>query len=135
MQRPLDEILSRFTPDPSGIDRDALLFTAGRASARPNRLWIALAAGLAICQVLTLGLLWPRSPVAPSIPAPEVSSPSGAPSAPSPLPEPALRGPFVLNSRSPLLDENLPTNPGSDALIPDDPPLRAFVGTSALAED
>ena len=46
MSEPLAERLSRFTPDGSGLDRDALLFAAGRASARPNRRWVALAAAL-----------------------------------------------------------------------------------------
>ena len=54
------ERLSRFTPDAGGLDRDALLFAAGRASARPNRGWITLAALLANTQILSLVLLWPR---------------------------------------------------------------------------
>ena len=41
------ERLSRFKPDAGGLDRDALLFATGRASARPNRGWVALAALLA----------------------------------------------------------------------------------------
>jgi hypothetical protein len=135
MQRPLDEILSRFTPDGSAIDRDSLLFVVGRASARPNRTWMALAGALAVTQVLTLGLLWARSPVPPSAPAPEVAPAAVAPGAPSPLPETPPPGPLALKSLSPLLDENLPTESGTDNLVPDDTPLRAFVGTAALAVD
>jgi hypothetical protein len=47
-EEPVVERLSRFTPDAGGLDRDSLLFAAGRASARPNRPWVALAAGLAL---------------------------------------------------------------------------------------
>ena len=59
---PLIQRLTQFTPDGGGLDRDAVLFAAGRASARPSRGWAALAAALATSQVLTLALLfWPRS--------------------------------------------------------------------------
>jgi hypothetical protein len=54
------ERLSRFTPDARGLDRDTLLFAAGRASARPNRGLVATAALLAHTQILSLVLLWPR---------------------------------------------------------------------------
>ncbi len=60
MSEPFLERLSRFTPDAGGLDRDALLFAAGRASARPNRRWITLATLLANTQILSLVLLWPR---------------------------------------------------------------------------
>lgn len=63
---PLAERLSRFTPDGTGLDRDALLFAAGRASVRPRRAWPALAGALAASQLVTLALLWPR----PTGPAP-----------------------------------------------------------------
>src|SRR5258708_51910 len=55
------EQLKRFTPDRGGLDRDALLFSAGRAAARPNRRWMALAGALAACQLVSLGLLWSRT--------------------------------------------------------------------------
>ena len=54
------ERLSRFTPDAGGLDRDALLFAAGRSSARPNRGWMTLASLLAGTQTLSLVLLWPH---------------------------------------------------------------------------
>jgi hypothetical protein len=60
MREPIIERLSRFTPEGSGLDRDAILFAAGRASARPNRGWMALAGSLAVCQLVTLAILWPR---------------------------------------------------------------------------
>src|SRR3569623_582841 len=61
MSEPLVERLSRFTPDAGGLDRDALLFAAGRRSARPNRGWKCLSAVLAGTQLLALALLWPHS--------------------------------------------------------------------------
>src|SRR5258708_39994063 len=54
------ERMSRFTPDAGKLDRDALLFAAGRGSARPNRMWKSLAAVLASTQVLSFVLLWPH---------------------------------------------------------------------------
>src|SRR6185369_6958524 len=76
MSEPVSERLSRFTPDASGLDRDALLFEAGRASARPSWRWKGLAAALAASQLLTLWLLWPASqPPAHSVPAPSLVTP------------------------------------------------------------
>ncbi len=60
MSEPLIERLSRFTPDAGGLDRDALLFAAGRRSARPNRGWKRVSAVLAGTQLLALVLLWPH---------------------------------------------------------------------------
>jgi hypothetical protein len=60
MSEPIER-LSRFTPDASGIDRDSLLFAAGRASAHPSQRWHAVCAALVTTQLLTLGLaLLPR---------------------------------------------------------------------------
>jgi hypothetical protein len=81
MSEPFLERLTRFTPAAGGMDRDALLFAAGRASARPNRGWIALAAVLAGTQLLTLALWWSR-PDPPVAQAPTLT----APSAPTPAP-------------------------------------------------
>jgi hypothetical protein len=60
MPEPFLERLTRFAPDAGGLDRDALLFAAGRSSARPNRGWKTLAGLLAGTQALSLVLLWPR---------------------------------------------------------------------------
>jgi hypothetical protein len=60
MSEPILERLSRFTPNAGALDRDALLFAAGRSSARPNRGWKAMATLLASTQALTLIVLWPR---------------------------------------------------------------------------
>ena len=65
MSEPFLERLSRFTPDAGGLNRDELLYAAGRDSARPNRGWKALASALAATQALSLVLLLPqRAPFA-----------------------------------------------------------------------
>jgi hypothetical protein len=90
MSEELVERLTRFTPDAGRLDRDALLFAAGKASARPNHSWVALAALLANAQIVSLVLLWHR-PEAPergvnvttsnaSIRAPSLTRESRAPS-------------------------------------------------------
>jgi hypothetical protein len=66
---PLTDALARFTPAPA-LDRDALLFEAGRRSARPSRRWPAVAGLLAVSQAVTLVALWPRTPVVVPTPSP-----------------------------------------------------------------
>src|ERR1700722_1998797 len=61
MSEPLAERLKQFTPNGAALDRDALLFHAGRASVRAPGGWKMLAAALAAGQIVTLALLWPRS--------------------------------------------------------------------------
>jgi hypothetical protein len=53
---PLAQKLARFTPDGSGLDRDALIFQAGRASVRPRPIWPIAVVLLTIAQSLTLYL-------------------------------------------------------------------------------
>src|SRR5258707_1230647 len=68
MSESFTERLSQFTPDGTGLDRDGLLFAAGKASARPNWRWRVLCSALAASQLLTLGMLcWPRTTL-PSMP-------------------------------------------------------------------
>ncbi len=67
MSEPFLERLSRFTPDAGRLDRDALLFAAGRGSARPNRGWMTLATLLASTQALVAG---------PSVAAPDARRPA-----------------------------------------------------------
>jgi len=129
MPEPFAERLSRLTPDGAGLDRDALLFAAGRASARPNRLWQALAAALAVGQVVTLVLLWPRPPDAPPPPA-VAPTPAPAVEPPPATPEPPRSwafGPRLANEPG-----DLPPPAASGVLVPDDPPLRAFSAPNAL---
>jgi hypothetical protein len=85
----MTERLSRLTPNPAAIDRDAILFAAGRQSARASRLWVVISGLLAVSQAATLIALWPRSSDAVmQSPAPvEIrSSPEPAPPVASPPP-------------------------------------------------
>ncbi|QVL32185.1 hypothetical protein KIH39_25675 [Telmatocola sphagniphila] len=59
-----------FTPQSAGIDRDAIIFAAGRAAANRSRHWKYIASLLAGTQALTLALLMvpakvPQGTVAP----------------------------------------------------------------------
>ena len=119
------ERLSRFTPDAGGLDRDALLFAAGRNSVRPNRGWAAVASLLAATQALSLILLWPR----PNPPAsPGATSVANAPIPPRQLdpslPEPFPRPPHELSARR-LLEPDLEARPaGEITFVDQEPPLR-----------
>ncbi len=130
MSDPLAERLSRFTPDAAGLDRDALLFAAGRASVRPRRAWPVLAGALALGQALTLALLWPK---------PTPAGGDGAePSPPAFLepssPSPAAPEAWALSRRLPAdSEEELPLPSFADASA-DDPPLRAFALPTSLTE-
>jgi hypothetical protein len=120
--------LSRFTPDAGGLDRDQMLFAAGRASARPNRRWRALAGAMAASQLMTFGvLLWPRDSSVPvSATAPTIVA--------STLPLQSATNARVVDaaeiwSRREMLfsDNGLPPAPAPiDDVTPDEPPLRAF---------
>jgi hypothetical protein len=131
MSEPLEERLSKLTPAGTGLDRDALLFEAGRASARPGRRWPALASLLALSQAVTLTLLlWPRTP--PPAPAPgAVPGPAVADMAPPP---PAAHDPSEAGSlRARLLSGggDLPAPVPVEDLAPDAPPLRASAAVLA----
>jgi hypothetical protein len=122
MSEPFAERLSRFTPDGGGLDRDALLFAAGRASARPNRRWAALAAALAASQVLTLVSLWPAAKT--TAPAPPAAFALPGPSEGPPPP----RGPSglgVLSARLLASEGDWPPPPADEGpMIDPEPPLR-----------
>ena len=127
MSEPFLDRLSRFTPDAGRLERDALIFAAGRCSARPDRLWQALAAALAAAQALSLVLLLGR-------PAP----PAGRQSMPVAL-QPALPAndqrsvnppeetPGIWSARH-RLDEPEPEDRPADSLtlIESEPPLRVL---------
>lgn len=126
MSEPFLERLSRFTPDAGALDRDTLLYAAGRASARPNRAWITLAAVLAVTQALSLVLLWPR-PAPPVVqqppPVAQPPSPPEPPNSDSPdNPDIWSVGPGRLGSAS---EDRLPSAPGV-TIMDSGPPLRAF---------
>jgi hypothetical protein len=132
MSESLEERLSRLTPAATGLDRDALLFAAGRASVRPPRHWQVLTGLLAATQLATLALLWSR-PVLPtsSAPAPVVEhSPVVLPEEPAPPLDPSelgvLRTSYLLSQK-----DDLPMPAPIENVAPDPPPLRAF-GTAIL---
>jgi hypothetical protein len=83
---PVTDRLARFTPSAGGLDRDALLFAAGRRSARSSRLWPAAVVLLAVSQVVTLIALWPSERVAPPVvgPVPANSPPPKSVAPPTP---------------------------------------------------
>jgi hypothetical protein len=123
MSEPIDR-LSRFTPDAAGLDRDRLLFEAGRASARPHRRWRALCAGLAASQLMTLtALCWPRSGALPA----EHRTPVAAEPAPAPVvadrDEPSL---WRLRDEILANDGRAPAAAPVAHLVASEPPLHAF---------
>jgi hypothetical protein len=75
---PMSERLSRFTPNPAGLDRDAILFAAGRQSARGIRIWPVVAGLLVVSQIATLIALWPNS-TAPVVPTPSANASQRSP--------------------------------------------------------
>jgi hypothetical protein len=123
MSDSLEERLSRFTPDPAGLERDRLLFAAGRASVRPGRRWVAVAGALAASQLLTLVFLWPRSGP-PDISHGPLAGPTVAAlptQPPAPLP-PSTLG--ALYSQMLSGDSDLSPPAPSEAAAPADAPLR-----------
>ena len=129
MSDPLADRLSRFTPDVTGLDTGALLFAAGRASARPPRRWQLLAATLAASQLATLGLLLTRPrPPAPAVPAAVAPAEPSAPRSPGPAAVAALN--------RQLLDPDAAAPPPSPVdPLPPEPPLRAFGAPADLSVD
>ena len=129
MSEPFFERMSRFTPHAGGLDRDSLLYAAGRASARTNRAWIALTAALAVTQPLSLFLLWPHAaPPGANLTLPTASRPTPA----------SAQERWILDSsdsaslwsiRHNLLDserQNDLVPPRAVTFVEDGPPLRAF---------
>ncbi len=118
---PLATQLSRFTPDGAGLDRDVLLFAAGKASARPNHRWIAFAGALAASQVISLGIwLWPQPDVktAGTNPLPRIEAPAESvttPSSPSTM--------WALNLLYFAGDKQLPAWETVESMMPPEPPL------------
>jgi hypothetical protein len=126
MSEPFLERLSGFSPDSGGLNRDELLFAAGRSSARPNRGWKTLASAQAVTQVLSLVLLLPPARHLPSgLTVIHANVPADAPA--------VENGPGAVDhqSASParrnLAGLELEKRPDGDIdLIESGPPLRAF---------
>jgi hypothetical protein len=127
MSEPSLERLSRFTPDAGGLDRDALLFAAGRGSARPNRGWMSLASLLAGTQALSLVLLWLHSSPPAADLAVRVAAVTAPPGALEQPPTGALVNRGLWSARHSLLELETADRPVGDVnLIESGPPLRAF---------
>ena len=127
MSEPFLERLSRFTPDAGSLERDALLFAAGRGSARPNRMWVTLAAMLASTQVLSLVLLWPQpmSRIGGSSSFTATRPTPGSATEATTTEVPADRGLWTVHQD--LSESELEERPDSTVtLIDTEPPLRAF---------
>jgi hypothetical protein len=120
---PVTDQLGRFTPSAPGLDRDAILFAAGRRAGRGGWLWKAAAGLLAVSQAVTLVALWPKAPavVVPEAPAPAVGPTAG----PEPEPPPVSLPPDVwtAGSRPDVLLRSEPMVPVQ--LVPPGPPLTA----------
>jgi hypothetical protein len=129
MSEPFLERLSRFTPDAGRLDRDALLFAAGRSSARPNRGWKTLATLLASTQVLSLVLLWRH----PTPPDGRLTAPVAVTTVPLPpttletrISE-ALASPGAWSARHRLMEPNKDDLADDTVtLIDSGPPLKVF---------
>jgi hypothetical protein len=123
------ERLSRFTPDAGGLDRDSLLYAAGRESARPNRPWIVLATALALTQPLSLMLLWPHpAPPAAYVHVPVVVMRAPATTVTSGTAD-SSDSPGVWSARHSLLEsepEDIPVPVRAITFVESGPPLRAF---------
>lgn len=123
------ERLSGLTPA-HALDRDRILIAAGRASARPNRLWIALTAALACSQALSLAVMV-RAPRGVQVPRAADVTPL-APVLPAAEPQSEPEPPDALIARRRALESDgtsLPLEYISD-LDPQPAPLRAFAGAS-----
>ena len=129
MSEPFIERLSRFTPDAGGLDRDSLLYAAGRASVHPNRAWIILTFALAITQPVFLILLWPR----PTPPANRIVLTTAAPLSFASAVQDSTDDPAdssgLWSVRHNPLDSDGEDNPapsGAVTFVENGPPLRAF---------
>ena len=117
---PLTDALARFTPA-AGLDRDELLFRAGRASNRTGRLWRGAAVLLLATNATTLAF-WLSSPAQPGVvvetrPAPIPEHPvEPAPTEPETMPPS-----WIVTARR--TGELPPPPPGTDAPLIESKPL------------
>jgi hypothetical protein len=133
MSDPLAASLSKFTPDGSGLDRDALLFAAGRASVPPRRGWMALAAVLAASQLATLTLLAFPSAHPPVVPTHGFAPTEYVTPAPSEkqAPSPDRDRYSPLRAQALAAEDKLPTPEAIEPMGPAEPPLHAFTAPPA----
>ncbi len=121
--------LTRFTPVTT-LNRDEMLFQAGRASGRSPRIWKWLVGGLTLSQTVMLAAWFWLTPVtsSPVVPAMAVEAtplliPETPPQAPaSPTPDPSS---YLELSRH-MSDDGFPRSaPGPNETGPVSPPLTA----------
>ena len=132
---PLIRQLSKFTPNSDGLDRDALLVAAGRASARPNRRWQILAGALVTAQLATLGLILIRGAMS-SVPPLDHKTESTVivqESLPSDSKKeiPDISEAWLWREEYLFKDGSLPHYEITEPVTPDEPPRR-FFGTVPL---
>lgn len=128
MSERLSQLLSQFTPS-GKLDRDALIFQAGRASARPNRMWQGMVAALVLSQIITLTYLWQGN--GSSSPPTRAENKQLTPNdrvneSVEPKSSPDSTEPQWL-THQPLVDRAYLTQllPSSE-MVPQEPPLRAY---------
>jgi hypothetical protein len=129
--------LAQFTPDSGRIDRDELLFAAGRASAPKARAWKIAVLVLAICQAAIL-IVWtagiqPTNPRSnPSVQS--IESQNGLPASEPSTNAPDPAGSYVEIVRRWERDALPPPAPIADP-NPPDPILSIAAGQRALESD
>ena len=116
--------LSRFTPNAPGLDRDAILFAAGKRAGRGSWAWKVVAGLLAVSQAVTLVALWPREvpAVTPVTPPPVV-----VPPADRALPAPSPSGDVWTVRSSPDVIQAPPSAPAGE-FVSSGPPLTIGSG-------
>ena len=118
---PVTDRLAKFTPSAAGLNRDALLFAAGRRAARGSWLWKAAVGLLATSQAVTLVMLWPKAPAVPEpVASPPAVAPASEPEPPSPSPGPDV---WTAGSRPDVLLRSEPMT--TVQFVPAGPPLTA----------
>ncbi|MFO0848724.1 MAG: hypothetical protein U0871_09240 [Gemmataceae bacterium] len=122
--------LAGFTPAPPAVDRDELLFQAGRASAPSPRWWRRATAALLVTQAVTLGA-WLAGPSRTPTAVPTDIAPAPAPAM---APEPAAPTSYLVLSHN-WETVRRPAGPddGTEHGLPPDDPLTA--GDRRLAFD
>lgn len=115
MSEPVIEQLGMLKPSNAGLDRDAMLYAAGRASARPRRIWPTLAGVLAITQCLMLFVIFNGNRLLDAPPATNMTQRPEVPAETSPAVSIYAR---ALRTADP---EALPPTVAMVAVSPDEP--------------
>jgi hypothetical protein len=127
MSDPVIDKLTRFTPT-DRLDRDDVLFRAGRASAPGRKGWIALAGLLTATQVTTMSFWFvqspPRNPVIPDLRSPNLPDDLRFPERPAPDSYGSLRATWDGNTLPVPSVEPVPAEPLTLRSIWSDPALK-----------